>query len=90
MEVECSKVKDRLIIFNKIMLHQGQQQGLQREDNQGQKRSQLFEDQMLNYMAKNKRIINLHEQKFVEIVVFQANTIVFQANTNASLKNLET
>ena len=44
---------------------------------------------MLNYMAENKRILNLHEQKFAELVVFQANTIVFQANTNAS-KNLET
>ena len=45
---------------------------------------------MLNYMVENKRILNLHEQKFVELVVFQANTTVFQANTNASLKNLET
>ena len=34
-------------------------------------------------MAENKRILNLHEQKFVELDVFQANT-------NASLKNLET
>ena len=45
---------------------------------------------MLNYMFKNKRILNLHEQKFAEFVVFQVNTIVFQANTNGSLKNLET
>ena len=45
---------------------------------------------MLNFMSENKRILNLHEQKFVELVVFQANTTVFQANTNASLKNLET
>ena len=41
-------------------------------------------------MSKNKRILNLHEQKFVELVMFQENTTVFQANTNASLKNLET
>ena len=41
-------------------------------------------------MAENKRIINLHEQKFAELAVFQTNTIVFQANTNAYLKNLET
>ena len=45
---------------------------------------------MLNFMAENKRILNQHEQKFVELDVFQANTIVFQANTNGSLKNLET
>ena len=45
---------------------------------------------MLNYMAENKRILNLHEQKFVELAVFQENRTVFQANTNASLKNLET
>ena len=45
---------------------------------------------MLTYLFENKRIFNLHEQKFTELVVFQANTIVFQTNTNASLKNLET
>ena len=41
-------------------------------------------------MAENKRILNLHEQKFAKLAIFQENTIVFQANTNASLKNLET
>ena len=45
---------------------------------------------MLTYMFENKRILNLHEQKFAELIVFQENTNVFQANTNASLKNLET
>ena len=45
---------------------------------------------MLNFMGENKRLLNIHEQKFAELAVFQANTIVFQANTNASLKNLET
>ena len=45
---------------------------------------------MLNFMDENKRILNLHEQKFAELDVFKANTDVFQANTNASLKNLET
>ena len=45
---------------------------------------------MLTYMSESKRILNLHEKKFVELVLFQANTTVFQANTNASLKNLET
>ena len=41
-------------------------------------------------MAEDKRILNLHEQKFAELDVFQANTNVFQGNINASLKNLET
>ena len=45
---------------------------------------------MMSYIAKNKRILNLHEQKFFELAVFQANTIVFQANANSSLKNMET
>ena len=45
---------------------------------------------MLAFMGENKRLLSIHEQKFVEQAVFQANTIVFQANTNASLKNLET
>ena len=37
-----------------------------------------------------KSLLNNHEQKFVELAAFYANTNVFQANTNASLKNLET
>ena len=41
-------------------------------------------------MGQNKRLLNIHEQKFVELATFQANTNVFQDNTNASLKNLET
>ena len=45
---------------------------------------------MLSFMGENKRLLNIHEQKFAELVAFKANTNVFQANTNASLKNLET
>ena len=45
---------------------------------------------MLSFMGENKRLLNIHEQKFVELAAFQENTTVFQANTNASLKNLET
>ena len=41
-------------------------------------------------MGENKRLLNIHEKKFVELVAFQENTNVFQANTNAFLKNLET
>ena len=41
-------------------------------------------------MTKNKRILNVHEKKFIELENFQANTTVFQTNINATLRNLET
>ena len=69
---------------------QQQQQGSQRAENQGQRRSSSFEEQMLTFMGENKRLLNIHELKFADLAAFQANTVVFQANTNASLKNLET
>ena len=45
---------------------------------------------MLTFMGENKRLLNIHEHKFSELASFQENTNVFQANTNASLKNMET
>ena len=45
---------------------------------------------MLQFMGDNKLLLNLHEQKFAELETFKSNTQIFQANTNASLKNLET
>ena len=45
---------------------------------------------MLSFIGENKRLLNIHEQKFAELATFQANTTMFRANTNASLKNLET
>ena len=66
-----------------------QQQKDSRGDYQGKKRTQSFEDQMLHFMSENKRILNLHGKKFSDLENFQANTAVFQTNTNASLKNLE-
>ena len=62
----------------------------QRENNQGQRRSASFEEQMLTFMGENKKLLNIHEHKFADLAAFQANTTMFQANTNASLKNLET
>ena len=44
---------------------------------------------MLHFLSKNKRILNFHEKKFSDLENFQANTVVFQTNTNAFLKNLE-
>ena len=49
-----------------------------------------FEDQMLSFISENKRLLNIHKHKFPKLAAFQANTNVFQTNTNASLKNLET
>ena len=45
---------------------------------------------MLAFMGENKRLLNIHEQKFAELAAFQANTTMFQADTNAFLKNLKT
>ena len=45
---------------------------------------------MLTFMGENKRLLNIHEQKFAELAAFQANINVFQANINDFLKNLET
>ena len=44
---------------------------------------------MLSFMGESKRLLNIHDQKFAELATFQVNTTVFQANTNASLKNME-
>ena len=41
-------------------------------------------------LGDNKRLLNLHEQKIVELEAFKSNTQIFQTNTSASLKNLET
>ena len=69
---------------------QQQQQGEQRNEYQGQKRTQSFEEQMLQFMGDNKKLLHTHEQKFVELEALKSNTQMFQSNTNASLKNLET
>ena len=41
---------------------------------------------MLSFIGENKRLLKIHEQKFAKLEEFQANTTVFQANTNAYLK----
>ena len=41
-------------------------------------------------MGDNKKLINLHEQNFNELESFKSNIHMFQANTGASLKSLET
>ena len=44
---------------------------------------------MLHFMGDNKRLLNLHEHKLVELEAFKSNTQIFQTNTSALLKNLE-
>ena len=70
---------------------QQQQQGNeQRNKYQGQRRAQSFEEQMLQFMGDNKKLLNLQEQKFAELGATATNFQIFQNTTNASLKNLET
>ena len=45
---------------------------------------------MLHFMSENKRILNLHQNRFSDLENFQATIIVFQTNTNATMRNLET
>ena len=54
--------------YTQLGVQQQQQQQQQREsraDYQGQKRTPSFEDQMLNFMSDNKRILNLHKKIFL-------------------------
>ena len=70
---------------------QQQQQGNEhRNEYQGQRRALSFEEQMLQFMGDNKKLLNLHEQKFAELGATATNFKVFQNTTNATLKNLET
>ena len=41
-------------------------------------------------MGDNKKLLNLHEQKFAELEATATNSQIFQNTTNVSLKNLET
>ena len=52
--------------------------------------SQPFEEQMLQFMGDNKRLLQFHEQKLSDLEAFKSDTQMFQKNTSASLKNLET
>ena len=58
-------------------------------DYQGHRRIQPFEEQMLQFMGDNKRLIRFHEQKLSDLEAFKSDTQVFPKNTSVSLKNLE-
>ena len=69
---------------------QQQQGGESRNEYQGQRRTQPFEEQMLQFMGDNKRLLQFHEQKLSDLEAFKSDTQMFQKNASASLKNLET
>ena len=69
---------------------QQQQGGESRNEYQGQRRTQPFEEQMLQFMEDNKRLLQFHEQKLSNLETFKSDTQMFQKNASASLKNLET
>ena len=50
----------------------------------------LFEEQMLQFMGDNKRLLQFHEHKLSDLEAFKSDTQMFQKNTSSSLKNLET
>ena len=60
--------------YNPPRLQQQQQQGENRNEYQGQKRTQSFKVQMLQFIGDNKKLLNLHEQKFAELETFKSNT----------------
>ena len=66
------------------------QGGGNRNEYQGQRRIQPFEEQMLQFMGDNKRLLQFHEQKLLDLEAFKSDTQMFQKNASASLKNLET
>ena len=49
--------------------HQG---GEGRNDYQGHRRTQPFEEQMLQFMGDNKRLIHFHEQKLSDLAAFKS------------------
>ena len=69
---------------------QQQQGGGNRNEYQGQRRAQPFEEQVLQFMGDNKRLLQFHEQKLSDLEAFKSDTQMSQKNTSASLKNLET
>ena len=59
--------------YNPPRFQQQQQQGENRNEYQSQKRTQSFEEQMMQFMGDNKLLLNLHEQKFFELETSKSN-----------------
>ena len=45
---------------------------------------------MLQFMGDNKRLLQFHEHKLLDLEAFKSDTQMFQKNASTSLKNLET
>ena len=88
------RVKDKGRIPNKDIHLQGSSNSSNREKTgmitRVREGPSPFEDQMLQFMWDNKRLLHLHEHKLSDLEVFKYGTQIFQKNTSASLKNLET
>ena len=65
---------------------QQQQGGGSRNEYQGQRRTQPFEEQILQFMGDNKRLLQFHEHKLSDLEAFKSDTQMFQKNASASLK----
>ena len=82
------------ILNRDISNHQGSSSSIKGgeggNDYQGHRRTQPFEEQMLQFMGDNKRLIHFHKQKLSDLEAFKSDTQLFQKNTSATLKNLET
>ena len=80
MVEEHNTSQDMGKIFSRGMLHQGSS-SINRErvemNFQGKKMAQTFEDQMLQFMGENKKLLNFHEQKFAELEASNSNSQIF-------------
>ena len=56
---------------------QQQQQGEQRNEYQGKKRTQSFKEQMLQFMGDNKKLLHTLEHKFAELEALKSNSQMF-------------
>ena len=90
MVEEHHRAQDTGKIYSKGINHPGSNSRKKIEMNIKVRREPSPLRSMLKFMGDNKRPLNLHEQKLVELEAFKSNTRIFQTNTSASLKNLET
>ena len=53
------------------------QGGESRNEYQGQRRTQPFEEQMMQFMGDNKRLLQFHEQKLSDLEALKSDTQMF-------------
>ena len=77
MVEEHNKSQDMGKIFSRGMLYQGSSSSNRERGEMNikvKKRAQTFEDQMLQFMGENKKLLNFHEQKFAELEASNTNS----------------